>query len=199
MSLTEITHLIQTINNHKFNLIWTKIISEKSARLLLDSFLTAGIPVMVLFSTFNNIRHYIHLLVINLAATVITPFADRFESRTLSERYLSAPQPYKNGDYAGVENVTLNKTNLPPHFHMMVVENAPGDVAIMTNRLAIPDYKAETTEIIQIYSNDESSQVTLNPDTIKAVGNAAQHPNRQPYLTINYCIAMVGIYPTRPY
>ncbi|MEA5005803.1 MAG: tail fiber protein [Rikenellaceae bacterium] len=119
--------------------------------------------------------------------------------RSIVSTYVSAPQPYKNGDYAGVENVTLNKTNLPPHFHMMVVENAPGDVAIMTNRLAIPDYKAETTEIIQIYSNDESSQVTLNPDTIKAVGNAAQHPNRQPYLTINYCIAMVGIYPTRPY
>ncbi len=70
----------------------------------------------------------------------------------------------------------------------MVVEDAPGDAGIVDNWLAIPDYKAETTEIIQIYAEDPSSLVTLNQDTVTAVGNTSPHPNRQPYLAINYVL-----------
>ncbi len=119
--------------------------------------------------------------------------------RSIVSTNVSAQVPYINGFIAGAETVTLTSDCLSPHIHEMVVEDAPGDAGIVDNWLAIPDYKAETTEIIQIYAEDPSSLVTLNQDTVTAVGNTSPHPNRQPYLAINYCIAMEGKYPTRPY
>ena len=40
--------------------------------------------------------------------------------------------------------------------------------------------------------------VPLTPGSTTVVGASAPHPNQQPYLTLMFCIAMVGEYPTPP-
>jgi microcystin-dependent protein len=34
--------------------------------------------------------------------------------------------------------------------------------------------------------------------TAASVGSGAAHENRQPYLTLNFCIALTGVFPSRP-
>ncbi len=37
---------------------------------------------------------------------------------------------------------------------------------------------------------------TLHPNTVQSVGGSQPHPNMQPFLTISFCIALQGIFPS---
>ncbi len=37
----------------------------------------------------------------------------------------------------------------------------------------------------------------LSPTTVANVGGSQAHPNTQPYLTLNFCIALLGIFPSQ--
>jgi microcystin-dependent protein len=39
--------------------------------------------------------------------------------------------------------------------------------------------------------------VTLNPASVQPAGNGVPHTNIQPYLALNYCISLTGIFPSR--
>jgi microcystin-dependent protein len=39
--------------------------------------------------------------------------------------------------------------------------------------------------------------VAMAPGTVGAAGNSLPHENRMPFLTINYCIALQGVFPSR--
>lgn len=106
---------------------------------------------------------------------------------------------YVQGTSGGSESVKLtnDQTN---HTHYMQVENAPGNTPIPTNILAIPDVAAIQSEVINIYSMPISTpSVSLNAETIAVQGNGGGHNNMQPFLVLNYCIAISGVYPPRPY
>ena len=42
-----------------------------------------------------------------------------------------------------------------------------------------------------------STPTTLHPGTISTAGISEPHNNMQPYLALNFCIALVGIFPPR--
>jgi microcystin-dependent protein len=46
--------------------------------------------------------------------------------------------------------------------------------------------------------NTGPSDLVLAPTTISPAGGSMPHQNMQPYLVMNYIIALEGIYPTRP-
>lgn len=104
---------------------------------------------------------------------------------------------YTQGVKGGVENVALTNAQTN-HYHLMHVEAAEGDSNIPTNILAIPNVASIASEVINIYSTSSAPNATLNPATIVASGGGMPHTNMQPYIVINYCIALVGIYPQRP-
>ena len=104
----------------------------------------------------------------------------------------------KTGDKGGTETVVLTALQVPMHSHGMHVEAAKGNTIIPTNILAEPDVKAESSEIITIYESESQGSVYLNPGTIGNTGEGAGHSNMQPFLVTNYCIAMTGLYPSRP-
>jgi microcystin-dependent protein len=37
----------------------------------------------------------------------------------------------------------------------------------------------------------------MNPAAVSTVGSGGPHENMQPYLAVNWCIALSGIYPSR--
>jgi len=104
---------------------------------------------------------------------------------------------YANGNTGGVETVTLTNVQTN-HNHSVHVEATPGDTTIPTNILAIPNVTTMETETINIYATAPTTSVFLNTGTISTVGGGNPHDNMQPYLVINYYIAMTGIYPQRP-
>ncbi|MGO1073262.1 phage tail protein [Lysobacter sp. CA199] len=101
-----------------------------------------------------------------------------------------SPTPYQLGETGGVENVTLLTPQLPVHNH-----NLCGVTAATTGRNPTNNFYGTTSTAI--YAATGQTQVPLAPATIGSTGGTLPHPNLQPYLVINFCIALQGIYPSR--
>jgi microcystin-dependent protein len=97
------------------------------------------------------------------------------------------------GERSGEENHTLSIAEVPTHAHALFASattaNAPVPFGPSGNILAssAPD---------QIY-NPAASLAALNAATVANVGGSQPHTNQQPYLTLSFCIALVGIFPSR--
>jgi microcystin-dependent protein len=106
---------------------------------------------------------------------------------------------YKLGTKAGLETVVLTTNNIPAHTHEMEVANNQGNVGIFTNRIAIPTSPSTVNPTVtaNLYSTDSANTTTLAPAMLDSAGANAAHSNMQPFLTVNYCIALTGLWPSR--
>jgi microcystin-dependent protein len=96
---------------------------------------------------------------------------------------------YDLGETSGVETVTLLQSETPVHTHSLMAQTVDqGD-----NRIPGPALNLGNT---QIYSN-ASPNATLDPSAVSIVGGNLPHNNMQPYLTLNFCIALQGVFPPR--
>jgi microcystin-dependent protein len=97
---------------------------------------------------------------------------------------------YVQGATGGVENVTLNTSTVPPHFHSLVGTTTTGNKEEAAFTLgASPSANS--------YYSPPTNLTALNPGSISMAGGNLPHPNIQPYLVLNYCIALQGIFPSR--
>ena len=103
---------------------------------------------------------------------------------------------YALGETAGVENVTLNSAQIPAHSHFLQVANQSGNITSPTNAASIASYMDLNGDGGQSYTV-AAPNVALSPQTVGMAGGNAAHNNRQPYLGLNFCIAMQGVYPQR--
>ena len=99
------------------------------------------------------------------------------------------PPSVQIGQTGGVENVTLLSPQLPSHGHTLGATTANG-----TTRNPNNGVYANTPELLHAAPG---ALVPLNPVTCAAAGGNQPHPNLQPYTTINFCIALQGIFPSR--
>lgn len=100
------------------------------------------------------------------------------------------PPSLQIGQTGGSENVTLLQGNLPAHVHTANATTAAGTIRNPRGNLY-------ATPNVSIYGTP-GAQVPLNPQTLAPAGDNQPHPNLQPYSTINFCIALNGIFPSRP-
>lgn len=100
---------------------------------------------------------------------------------------------YQLGATGGQETVTLTEAQIPSHQHAL---NASTTTATETspegNLLA-------TKQRTSLYASDTAveNQVELNAQSVAATGGGQPHENRQPYVTLNCIIAVVGIFPSQ--
>ena len=97
------------------------------------------------------------------------------------------------GQTGGAETVTLTTANLPAHNHAINATNSAGTVANPSASVAL----AATPSGEPIYNNSTSSPVALAQAAVGSSGGGTPHDNRQPYLGINYIIALFGVFPSR--
>ncbi|MDO9426065.1 MAG: tail fiber protein [Methylobacterium sp.] len=100
------------------------------------------------------------------------------------------------GQIGGTENVILLPQHLPAHNHSIEATTKIG-----TGRSASPTNNifAATNTTEMIFAPAGNNEVPLAPSTnVGSAGNGGQHNNMQPYLAINYLIAISGIFPSRP-
>lgn len=93
------------------------------------------------------------------------------------------------GQRAGSEYHSLTVQEIPRHMHLLRASTANA-----TTRAPNDALLASTPA--RIYSN-ASPGVALNAKTVTQTGASQPHENRQPYLVIGFCIALVGIFPSR--
>ncbi|MER2176200.1 MAG: tail fiber protein [Stenotrophomonas maltophilia] len=101
------------------------------------------------------------------------------------------PPAMQIGQRAGTENVTLLSTQLPSHSHQVVAVTAAGDNRNPTGRTFAG---GGTTKL---YAAQGGALVAQTPQSVAPVGSTQPHPNMQPYTTLNFCIALQGIFPSR--
>ena len=105
-------------------------------------------------------------------------------------------QFYAQGEQAGEEQVALSIAELPMHNHSFIGTNQ--------NANSIePEAGAALATVVNIHGATADNYYgsgtlqPLNPASLATAGGNQPHSNIQPYLTINWCIAMSGIFPTR--
>jgi microcystin-dependent protein len=96
------------------------------------------------------------------------------------------------GEVDGTPNVTLALNQMPAHTHRPVVNNQIADDYGPTN-----DYWAPDAGGTNQYGLPTAAPVQMAPIALNLAGGSQPHNNMQPYVTMNYCIALQGIYPPR--
>jgi microcystin-dependent protein len=103
----------------------------------------------------------------------------------LSQRFL--------GEQGGSETVTLIQSEIPAHTHFW-------QAAVDKADNSVPD----PTKVVSLSNNGNAyapantqPQVFFNPQALSVAGSSFPHNNMQPYLTLNFCIAMQGVFPPR--
>jgi microcystin-dependent protein len=140
----------------------------------------------------------------------ITNFAlPDFRSRTVMHK----GNGHGLGERGGQEIHTILMSEMPAHTHPFMATAVNANVAIPTqhilgaaNNLYVPDIipdpeadrmHAALVAAPSMYAAGGTALTTLHPATISNTGGSQAHENRQPYLALNFCIAIQGIYPTQ--
>jgi microcystin-dependent protein len=112
---------------------------------------------------------------------------------------LPGGQSYVPGELAGTETVTLFQAEMPAHTHSFSGTSSPANwKPPVTGSAYAQSNKAGTSPADAYYAPDTSPQITsLHIDTVTPYGQQLPHTNIQPYLTINWCICIAGIFPSR--
>jgi len=104
---------------------------------------------------------------------------------------------YVIGENGGVETVTLSSQEVPRHNHLVNVAGPPPRGQQPSSSPA-NNYFGEN-ETAQFYAAPNIPSLPLNAGSITPQTNGPlPHDNMMPYLVLNWCIALAGVYPSRP-
>ncbi len=100
----------------------------------------------------------------------------------------------KLGSKGGSETVTLTSKQIPPHTHTLSGSNSAGDNPLVANNVMATS--GTTVPPAGPYSAATPNS-PMNANAISSTGGGQSHNNMQPFLTLNYIIALEGVYPSR--
>lgn len=96
------------------------------------------------------------------------------------------------GQKFGNETTTLSVGNMPSHTHQLVAEGKAAD----TSRPAGKMLAVAGQDTIYV-TPDSSTDQNMAAQSITSVGGGASFSNEPPTLVVNWCIALIGVYPSR--
>jgi microcystin-dependent protein len=95
------------------------------------------------------------------------------------------------GETGGSETVSLLESEIPAHSHAWMASNRAGNDQSPVNELFAGGVGGITLYAVP------GALTQLSPNAITPAGGDQPHNNMQPYLTLNFCIALQGVYPPR--
>jgi microcystin-dependent protein len=95
------------------------------------------------------------------------------------------------GQIAGQESHTLIQSEVPQHFHQLTASGASANLGAPSGAIFAATAGGET-----VYG-PFANQVPLNGQSLQSFGGSQAHENRQPYLVLNWCIALTGLFPSQ--
>jgi microcystin-dependent protein len=98
------------------------------------------------------------------------------------------------GETGGSETVSLLESEIPAHSHVIMASNQQADVQqpTATTSLARP-----VGALPYVPGSPTPPFVAMADQSLTPAGGDQPHNNMQPYLTLNFCIALQGVYPPR--
>lgn len=101
-------------------------------------------------------------------------------------------EEHAQGKKGGTETETLQDSEIPQHTHTLRASSSDGDSNIPPNRLL-------AREVDGLYETDApvSNLVSMVSGTLANAGGGQGHENMQPFLALNFVIALQGLFPSR--
>jgi microcystin-dependent protein len=96
------------------------------------------------------------------------------------------------GETGGTQSVSLLESEIPAHTHSMMASTQDGGDSHPQNNLL-----AQGIGIGLYIASNTGPFVNLNPSALPLAGGSLPHNNMQPFLTLNFCIALQGVFPPR--
>lgn len=94
------------------------------------------------------------------------------------------------GEQGGEENHTLIISEMPNHVHTVRASGSPANTGTPSNAALLATAQAD------IYASPDAL-TPMHPGSVSNAGGNQPHNNMQPYLVLNFCIAIQGIFPSR--
>jgi microcystin-dependent protein len=104
--------------------------------------------------------------------------------------------PVVLGQAAGAQNVTILTSNMPAHSHSLMANNNPAVAGDPTNAVLANSGNSQSGGL-PVYLTATAPNATMSPQSIGTAGGSAPVSIQNPYLGINYIIAVQGIFPSR--
>jgi microcystin-dependent protein len=99
---------------------------------------------------------------------------------------------YVLGQAAGEASHTLTANEMPQHNHLVNASSTDATASTLAPGVSTT-WAASNAEY-----GPATSTVAMSANAITPTGGSLPHENMQPYLALTYCIALQGIYPSRP-
>jgi microcystin-dependent protein len=101
---------------------------------------------------------------------------------------------YFIGQKAGSETVTVLPTQMPAHTHTLAASSGAASALTPGNTLLPGAVSGETFYASNVTG---ATQVPMSAQSTSVAGGSQPHENRMPTLTVQYCIATQGIFPSQ--
>jgi microcystin-dependent protein len=92
------------------------------------------------------------------------------------------------GERGGEQAHTLAMAEIPTHVHSLNATNSNGNVNSPSN-----NYIGAVNNMFTPNGN----LVAFDPTSVSTVGGSQAHQNMEPFLVLNFCIALQGIFPSQ--
>ncbi len=99
------------------------------------------------------------------------------------------------GETGGAANVTLLESEMPAHTHAPAAYDATGDKADPTGSVWAQAKVGRQGN--PLYSATGGTGPLMAGNAAQPIGGNLPHNNMSPYLTLNFCIALQGVFPPR--
>lgn len=114
---------------------------------------------------------------------------------TMSQGQGPGLSPRDLGETGGQDSVTLLATEMPAHTHQLMATAATTSPSPAGN--SISQGVSATNTAVPEYRSSPTNTVAMAAQAVAAAGGSQPHNNLPPYLTMNFCIALQGVYPPR--
>lgn len=102
------------------------------------------------------------------------------------------------GQYRGANEIELVVSQLPPHNHQLTASNKVGTSDTPDKSLFLAKDKASGEANLRFLDDAGNTQgEAMSLSMLSQNGGGQAHENRQPFLAVNFSIALVGIFPSR--
>lgn len=105
--------------------------------------------------------------------------------------------PYSLGQVGGSATVTLTSQQMPAHTHALPVNSASGGITTPSPTTFLGSAGRSGNHFYGTPADQAASPATMLPTMAAQAGGSQPHNNMGSYLSLNYIIALTGIFPPR--
>jgi microcystin-dependent protein len=100
------------------------------------------------------------------------------------------------GQVQGAPSITLTVAQTPQHNHTITAQELPPGGLQSTKNPGPSNWLSDALPS-GAYNYTPTITTAFAPNAITSVGSGQPHENMQPYLAVNFCISLFGVFPTR--